>query len=478
MAAERGAPDHRSLTDLRGRPVLVAGAGVSGLAVAEALVELGALVTVTDGRADRLTELPQGARAEVGLDVPPPGTELVVTSPGWRPDAPLLKASADAGIEVIGEPELAWRWTAPGGPAAEGPAPRWLAVTGTNGKTTTVGMLESILVTSGRNAIACGNVGTPVIEAVRAGHRELAVELSSFQLYWSPSLRPAAGCLLNIAEDHLDWHGGMDGYLTAKARVLTGQVAVAGADDPLAAGALAASRAERRIGVTLGAPARGQLGVVDGTLVDNAFGDGVVELLGVDELPLTGPPAQLDALAAAALARSADLTAGEVAAGLRAFRPGPHRGSVVATVDGVRFVDDSKATNPHAADAALSGHRRVVWIAGGQLKGASVTELIHQHAHRLVGVVLMGTDRAMFGDALLRHAPDVPVQEVLPGEHEPMTDAVRRAAAMAAPGDVVLLAPAAASLDQFTGYAARGLAFADAASGLRKSGSGTPSGNR
>jgi UDP-N-acetylmuramoylalanine--D-glutamate ligase len=132
----------------------------------------------------------------------------------------------------------------------------------------------------------------------------------------------------------------------------------------------------------------------------------------------------------------------------------------------VRFVDDSKATNPHAAAAALSGHRRVVWIAGGQLKGASVTELILHHAHRLVGVVLMGADRAMFRDALCRHAPDVPVEEVSPGDHEPMIDAVRRAFLMAGPGDVVLLAPAAASLDQFTGYAARGQAFQHAVSSL------------
>jgi UDP-N-acetylmuramoylalanine--D-glutamate ligase len=139
---------------------------------------------------------------------------------------------------------------------------------------------------------------------------------------------------------------------------------------------------------------------------------------------------------------------------------------VVGELGGIRFVDDSKATNPHAADAALSGYQRVVWIAGGQLKGASVTELIRHHAHRLAGVVLIGTDRGMFRDSLLRHAPDLPTVEVPPGEHDPMTDAVRRASAMAVPGDVVLLAPAAASLDQFTDYAERGRAFQAAVAAL------------
>ncbi|HWN35743.1 MAG TPA: Mur ligase family protein, partial [Pseudonocardia sp.] len=292
-----------TLTALRGRPVLVAGAGVSGLAAADALVELGAEVTVADGVAERLAELPAGARGALGLTEPPPGTALVVTSPGWRPDAPLLVAAARAGIEVIGEPELAWRWTQPGGPGAGSPGVRWLAVTGTNGKTTTVGMLESILLAAGRDAVACGNVGTPVIDAVRGASRgrvrELAVELSSFQLYWSPSPRPAAGCLLNIAEDHLDWHGGMAGYLAAKARVLTGAVAVGGVDDPVVAAALAASPAPRRVGVTLGEPADGQLGVRDGTLLDRAFGAAPVPLAQVAEVRPGGPPGVLDALAAA-----------------------------------------------------------------------------------------------------------------------------------------------------------------------------------
>jgi UDP-N-acetylmuramoylalanine--D-glutamate ligase len=315
-----------------------------------------------------------------------------------------------------------------------------------------------------------------VIDAVRAAPadpgsgapRELAVELSSFQLYWSPSIRPAAGCLLNIAEDHLDWHGGMPGYLAAKARALTGAVAVAGVDDPVAAGILAAAPAPRRVGFTLREPAPGQLGVLRETLVDRAFGAHTdpVELVTVSEVRPAGPPGLCDALAAAALARAVGVSPAAVRAGLRGFEPAPHRGAVVGERGGVRFIDDSKATNPHAAAAALAGHPRVVWIAGGLLKGASVTELIVRHAHRLVGVVLMGTDRAMFRDALSRHAPDLPVAEVAPGQNSPMTDAVRMAAAMAAPGDVVLLAPAAASFDDFSGYADRGRAFQAAVAAL------------
>jgi UDP-N-acetylmuramoylalanine--D-glutamate ligase len=385
-AASGGPP----LSALRGRPVLVAGAGVSGLSSAAALRELGARIVVADDSPDRLAALPDGVAGAAGLAEPPPGTALVVTSPGWRPDAPLLRAAARAGIEVIGEPELAWRWTAPGGPGAGTGAERvrWWAVTGTNGKTTTVGMLEAILRAAGRDALACGNVGLPVIDAVRGAEpgrtRELAVELSSFQLFWSPSPRPAGGCLLNIAEDHLDWHGGMPGYLAAKARVLTGRVAVAGVDDPVVAACLAAAPAGRRVGVTLGEPGPGQLGVRDGALVDRAFTDGgrPEPLVEVDRVRPAGPPGLLDALCAAALARAAGVPPERVRAGLSGFEPAPHRGGVVGERGGVRFVDDSKATNPHAAAAALAGHPRVVWVAGGQLKGASVTELIHQHAHR------------------------------------------------------------------------------------------------
>ncbi len=451
--------------DLSGAPVLVAGAGVSGLAAAAALVEVGARVTVTDARPAALADLPPGAEPGGDPDALPAGTALVVTSPGRRPDHPLVAAAAAAGVPLVGEPELAW-WL---GQARERP-PVWLVVTGTNGKTTTTGMLAAILRAAGRDALACGNIGYPVVDAVRAGHEVLAVELSSFQLHWSPSIRPAAGCVLNVADDHLDWHGSFDAYAAAKARVLQADVAVAGADDPPAAALLAASPAQRRVGVTLHEPGPDQLGVVGGVLVDRAFGGG--ELAEAASVHPGGAPGVTDALAAAALARAYGVGTDAVRAGLEDFRPGPHRGGEVGTVAGVRYLDDSKATNPHAAAASLAAQGRtpVVWIVGGLLKGASVDELVARHARGLRAAVVIGSDRTEILAALARHAPDLPVSEVVPGDDDVMTDvmttAVRRAAAFARPGDVVLLAPAAASMDQFADYAERGHRFATAAAAL------------
>jgi UDP-N-acetylmuramoylalanine--D-glutamate ligase len=293
------------------------------------------------------------------------------------------------------------------------------------------------------------------------GHEVLAVELSSFQLHWSPSVVPAAGCVLNVAEDHLDWHGSMAAYAEAKAGALRGPVAVAGLDDPAAASLLAASPAHRKVGVTLAEPRDGQLGVVDGVLVDRAFGGGeLAEATG-------GPSMVTDALAAAALARAYGIEPEAVRKGLAEFQPGQHRGAVVASLGGVTYVDDSKATNPHAAHSALSGSDvPVVWIVGGLLKGASVDALVAANAGRLRAAVVIGTDRAEIVAALARHAPDLPVAEVASSDDDVMTTAVRRAAAFAEQGDVVLLAPAAASMDQFVDYAHRGRAFAEAVAAL------------
>ena len=446
-------------TELAGAHVLVAGAGISGRAAAAALLRLGARVTVTDARPEALLDLPEGAVA--GPEELPSDVALVVTGPGRRPDHPLV---ASARVPVVGEPELAWRIAQ----AEPSPVP-WLAVTGTNGKTTTVGMLEAILRAAGHDAVACGNVGHPVVTAVGEGRDVLAVELSSFQLHWSPSVVPAAGCVLNVAEDHLDWHGSMGAYAAAKARALRGPVAVCGVDDPAAAALLAAAPAEKRVGVTLAVPGPDQLGVAAGALVDRAFGGGA--LVDVAAVTPGGPSGLTDALAAAALARAHGVPPAAVAAGLAAFRPGGHRGAVVARVDGVTYVNDSKATNPHAAGAALAAAGgAVVWVAGGLLKGASVDALVAAHGPGLRAAVVIGTDRAEIVGAMRRHAPDVPVVEVTPGDDDAMagimTAAVRHAAAFARPGDTVLLAPAAASMDQFTDYAARGDAFAAAAAAL------------
>jgi UDP-N-acetylmuramoylalanine--D-glutamate ligase len=355
-------------------------------------------------------------------------------------------------------------------------------------------MLHAMLVAAGRRALLCGNIGDPVLDVLDQPAELMAVELSSFQLHWAPSLRPEAGVVLNVAEDHLDWHGSMQAYARDKARVLDGRVAVVGLDDPVAAGLLASAAAPVRVGFRLGEPAAGELGVRDGMLVDNAFGEQLV-LAETASIPVAGPVGVLDALAAAALARAVDVPPEAIASALAGFQVGRHRAEVVGDVDGVTYVDDSKATNPHAAQASITAYPRVVWIAGGLLKGASVDELVAGVANRLVGAVVIGRDRSLIRDALSRHAPDVPVVELVTGEDsgvlgviessvnhvtrmvdvsgQPISDAVMAAVVgaareLASPGDTVLLAPAGASFDQFSGYGQRGDAFAAAVSALSR----------
>ncbi len=443
------------MPDWAGLPVVVAGAGVSGLAAVRALVGLGAEVTVVD---DRVTEL-EGVVVRRDL---PARVGLVVTSPGFRPTTPVLREAAARGIEVIGEVELAWRLRAPG-------AAPWLALTGTNGKTTTVTMLEAILQAAGHRAVAAGNVGLPLLDAVLAPdpYDVLAVELSSFQLHWSSSLRPRAGAVLNLADDHVDWHGSFEAYSAAKARVLDAELAVGNADDPRVAALLERAPAPQ-VSFTLGSPRAGQVGVVEDLLVDRAFPDvagEATELATLGDLALPGDHNVANALAAATLARAHGVPAQAVRDGLRGYLPQAHRNALVAEVAGVRWVDDSKATNPHAAAASLASYAPVVWVAGGLLKGADVEDLVRQAAPRLRAAVLLGTDRAVLAEALARHAPDVPVVQVSRLDTGAMEEVVEAARSLARPGDTVLLAPAAASMDCFRDYAERGDLFAAAARG-------------
>ena len=520
------------------RKVLVTGLGLSGAAAATALLGLGAAVTVVDAQAGAVQEeraatlRALGAAVSLGdgaLGRPPAGTEVVITSPGWPPGHRLLLAAADSQIPVYGEVELAWRLRPPN-------AAPWLALTGTNGKTTTVRMLAAMLTAAGRRAAAAGNVGRPLVEAVLAepAYDVLAVELSSFQLHWTHSIRPAAAAILNVAQDHLDWHGSFEAYASDKHRIWRDPVnggevhrseggwsvrarlaycpqpripvAVGNADDELTAVLLRAAYAQRRVSFTLGVPGRGQFGVADGQLVDRAFQpdadtdtDTDTVVAGVDDVGPAGGHNVANALAAAALARAYGVPPAAVRVGLRGFTPDGHRNAPVAVVSGVSFVDDSKATNPHAAAASLAAYDRVVWIAGGLLKGADVATLVSATAVRMRAAVLLGADRAAIRQALARHAPHVPVVEVAvtetgevsatvppappgaparssqaggdravraavtgTGAAGVMSAAVAAAAVLADPGDTVLLAPAAASMDQFRDYAARGDEFAAA----------------
>jgi UDP-N-acetylmuramoylalanine--D-glutamate ligase len=439
------------VADLSASTVLVCGARFAGQAAARALLARGERVLITDRtRPEGLAEVVSAGAQFVGELTALPDVDLVVTSPGWRPDHPLLVAAAARGVEVLGEVEFAWRLR--GEDAAD-----WLLVTGTNGKTTTVRMLESMLRAAGHRALAVGNVGVSVIDAVTGpdGYDVLAVEVSSYQLYWSSTVRPVAGALLNLAPDHLDWHGSMSAYAAAKARVWQGDVAVANADDP-AVVALLSGRSARTF--SLGTEA--DYAVRDGRLVHDGS-----DLFAAADVRPAGPHNVANALAAAALAEGyADPAA--VAEGLRRFVPDPHRNEYVTRAGGVAYIDDSKATNPHAARASLLAYDRIVWIAGGQLKDAPVDELVGEIAPRLTGVVLLGVDRALIAAAMRRHAPDVPVIEVETTEDGAMLQVVRAAAGLARPGDTVLLAPAAASYDMFTGYVERGAQFAAAARAL------------
>jgi UDP-N-acetylmuramoylalanine--D-glutamate ligase len=459
--------------ELKGAAVTVAGLGVSGVPAAKALHALGAHVTVVNGAAGDKQRAEAAELEALGIavrlgdgDTLPDGTGLVVTSPGWRPDSPLFTAAAERGVEVWGDVELAWRLR--GADAAP-----WLAVTGTNGKTTTTRMLAAILTAAGLRTAAVGNIGVSLLDAV-LGEREydvLAVELSSYQLHWAPSVRPHSAAVLNVAPDHLDWHGSMAAYTADKGRAYHGnQVAcVYNTADPETERLVREADVEegcRAVGFTLNAPRPSELGLVDGLLVDRAFvpdRQGTAqELAQTADVQPAAPHNIANALAAAALARAYGVEPAAVREGLRAFRPDAHRIAEVATVDGVTYVDDSKATNTHAAEASLAAYESIVWLAGGLAKGAAFDELAARAANRLRGVVLFGADRALIREALARHAPQVPVVELERTDTGAMSAAVTAARELARPGDTVLLAPACASMDMFANYNQRGELFAEA----------------
>lgn len=469
---------------ISGMHLAVVGLGISGRAAAEVSMQLGARVSAFDAAAAAVTE----AREEItGLQahaVPDPamlaaqvvesGVDAIVISPGIPSQAPLYGAARAAHIPVWSEIELAWRVR-----PAHNPAP-WLTLTGTNGKTTTVNMLSAILSAAGLNAPAVGNVGEPVVRAAASGQADvLAVELSSFQLHSTHTVAPLASVCLNIAPDHLDWHGGFENYRADKATVYRNtEVACLYPAADLAVRAMVEEaevrEGARAIGLRLGVPEVGELGLVDDVLVDRAFlperFSHAAELATLDDLAHLAPgrlPTHIvsNALAAAGLARAAGVPASAVRDGLRGFQLDAHRIQVVARRDGITWVDDSKATNAHAASAALAGMAdgSVVWIAGGLAKGVSFDELVREVTPKLRAVILIGVDQAPLRDALERHAPQIRRFEVPSSEHgKVMHLATQAAASFARPGDTVLLAPACASMDQFKSYSHRGEEFARA----------------
>ncbi len=464
--------------------VCVAGIGTAGFACADVLLQKGARVTIVDAadgesqreRSDILGAL--GATVVLGHAGPvPDGADVLVVSPGLRPFDPLIADAHARGIPVWGELELAWRMR--GSDAAP-----WLCVTGTNGKTTATLMLESMLRAAGLATAAAGNIGEPLINAVVHDRLDvIAVEVGAPQLPFVTSMSPWSAACLNLAEDHVDHFGSMAQYAAAKARVFhQAQVAaVYNVQDPATQEMVRdADVVEgcRAIGFTLGVPAPSMLGVVDDVLVDRAFVDNrdreAQELCAVSDVQPCAPHNVANALAAAALARSYGVPATAVRDGLRGFVPAAHRIADVGTVDGVRYVDDSKATNAHAALTSLLAYDDVVWIAGGLAKGQEFDDLVQRTRDRLRAVVLLGRDREVLAQALARHAPDVPVTEVMRGDHGAMEEVVSCAAAVARPGDTVLLAPGCASWDMFRDYADRGDQFAAAVRARGASRPGAP----
>jgi UDP-N-acetylmuramoylalanine--D-glutamate ligase len=332
---------------------------------------------------------------------------------------------------------------------------------------------------AGLRSAALGNIGEPLVRAALSGAYDvLAVELSSFQLHWSSTMAPQVGAWLNLAEDHLEWHLTMSHYADAKTEIWRSAgnghgfpgagIAIGNLDDSVVRTRLA-DVPGRVIGFTLGAPARPDtFGVVDGHLVGRLDDQDPEEIIEASQVRPAGAHNVANALAAAAMARAYGVPTVAIRSGLQGYVPEPHRNAAVATVAGVTYVDDSKATNPHAAYASLTAYPRVVWVAGGQLKGVDVDALVASVSDRLVGAVLLGVDRAEIAEALRRHAPSIPVVDVARTDDGAMAEVVAAAASLGRAGDTVLLAPAAASKDMFVSYGHRGDAFAAAVNALRR----------
>ena len=440
---------------------LILGAGVTGSAVASSLRSRGGLVTITDDNA-------HDALRPESVDLA--NFDAVVISPGWRQDHPLVVKALSSNLHILNEIDLAWQIR-----SELAPQQKWLALTGTNGKTTTVEMVAKILQTAGLKAVACGNVGDTVIEAVdrESAYDYLVLELSSFQLHWAKQAQFVSAAILNIADDHLDWHGTFDAYAAAKFSILDrADIAILNADDEQVV--LRANRfTGRKVFFSLDTPAPGEIGVVEELLVDRAFVADPLEAAMICELKditPTVPHNVSNALAAAALARTVNVSHEHIQKALQEFKPGRHRIETVYASNLVSWVNDSKATNPHAASASLMSHLSVVWIAGGLAKGAEMSSLVQRCKGRIKAAILIGADRQLIEDALQEYAPDIPrvlvdapADYTRGGDSNSLMEAVvSQAATLVAPGDTVLMAPACASMDQFISYADRGDRFAAA----------------
>lgn len=446
--------------------IAVLGLGRSGEAVVDwALARPGVrtadVVVFAEDDTPRLREAAaalnaRGVRVDLGVTEIPEGFSLIVTSPGIAPHRPLLASALHSGVPVISELELAYQ-------VARAP---FVAVTGTNGKTTTTALLAHLLQVSGRVAETAGNIGRPAIGVASSVHEEgvIVAECSSFQLAFTLEFHPRVSVLLNLTPDHINWHGSLETYARDKARVFanqtSGDVAVIDMDDPGSA-AWAADVAARGVTV-VPVQQQGERGarVEDGTLVVDV-GSGPVRLVDVGELLIRGTHNVGNALAAAAAALACGATPEGVRSGLRTFAPLEHRLEPVASVDGVAYVNDSKATNPDAVLKALTafdGHPLVI-LLGGRNKGNDFAPLARACAARCRLSVLYGEARSELESAFVAAGAAHVVATT-------MADALAAARLQACSGDTILLSPACASFDEFTGYEDRGRRFVAAVEAL------------
>ena len=437
------------LQGLAKQKIAVLGAGVTGTAVLDFLVTRGINADIFDEKAPNAKRTVEDSY------------DLAIVSPGWRLDNPLVVALQSVGCELLSEIDFAWK-------VKEELAPdqKWIALTGTNGKTTTIQMVQSIFDYSSLSGIACGNVGEPVISVLNSGdsYDYLALELSSFQLEWSQYAKYEAVALLNIAPDHIDWHGSFDQYAAAKLRLLdASEIAVINGEDSESV-LRASAWSGRKVFYFLDTPQPGELGLVENLLIDRAFGgDPSVahDFAQLSDIRPTVPHNVSNAMAAAGLALAIGITHDEIREGLQNFTLDRHRLEVVVEEDGIAWVNDSKATNPHAAAAALMSQISSIWIAGGLAKGAAMNPLIERCASRIKAAILIGQDAPIIATALSKEAPHIPYY-LMPysgDSQELMREVVEKARELAVAGDTVLLAPACASMDQFKDYADRGEKF-------------------
>jgi UDP-N-acetylmuramoylalanine--D-glutamate ligase len=446
------------ISSLSGKSVVVFGAGVTGAPTVEFLQSKDAKTILVDEKITGPGIFNDFSKVDLAQ------VDFAVVSPGWKVDNPLILQLKKAGISIISEIDLAWRVK-----QEIKPRQKWLALTGTNGKTTAVQMAEAMLVADGQNALACGNIGLTAIEAVINSDAEILIlELSSFQLEWSVEAQFVSVAILNIAEDHIDWHGSFDNYANAKFKITNNAESVILNALDSAIVKRAKNLAHPIIWFTLETPKPHQIGLVENLIVDRAFvSDEAEALFELSDIKPAVPHNVLNAMAAAGLARSVGSKAESIAQALRNFKLDHHRLEVVAERDGVFWIDDSKATNPHAAMAALNSQLKSIWIAGGLAKGATMDELVKNCSSRIRSAILIGSDAPLIAKALEENAPEIPIHHV--NEYSDPLDLMKKVVALAGElaqsGDAVLLAPACASMDQFKNYAERGQLFAKAVKG-------------